>query len=103
MPFLIERFDFADRSDSAKAQVPHGFRDAASKFYYELAQASNPVATTALRQVIPVNHILFGTDYPFRTPLEHVQALESGGVFSRAELRGVYRQHIERALPELLT
>ena len=103
MPFLIERFDFADRSDAAKTQVPDGFRAAASRFYYELAQASNPVATTALRQVIPVNHILFGTDYPFRTPLEHVQALESGGVFSRAELRGVYRQHIERALPELLT
>jgi 6-methylsalicylate decarboxylase len=103
MPFLIERFDFADRSATAKAQVPEGFRAAASKFFYEIAQASNPVATTALRQVIPVKHILFGTDYPFRTPLEHVQALEAGRVFSREELRGVYRGHVEGALPELLS
>ncbi len=103
MPFLIERFDFADRSPAAKAQVPEGFRAAASKFFYEIAQASNPVATTALRQVIPVNHILFGTDYPFRTPLEHVQALEAGRVLSREELRGVYRGHVEGALPELLS
>ena len=103
MPFLIERFDFADRYGSAKAQAPQGFRAAASQFFYEIAQASNPVATTALRHVIPVNHILFGSDYPFRTPLEHVQALEAGRVFSREELRGVYGGYIGRALPELLT
>ena len=102
MPFLIERFDFADRSEAAKAHAPAGFRAAASRFFYEIAQASNPVATTALRHVIPVNHILFGTDYPFRTPLEHVQGLESGGVFSREELRGVYREHVQQMLPELL-
>jgi 6-methylsalicylate decarboxylase len=102
MPFLIERFDLADRSEAAKAQAPAGFRAAASRFFYELAQASNPVATAALRHVIPVNHILFGTDYPFRTPLEHVQGLESGGVFSREELRGVYREHVQQGLPELL-
>ena len=102
MPFLIERFDFADRSDTARAQAPDGFRAAASRFFYDIAQASNPVATAALRHVVPVNRVLFGTDYPFRTPLEHVQGLESGGVFSRDELRGVYRGHVERALPELL-
>ena len=102
MPFLIERFDFADRSPNTKAQAPGGFRAAASKFFYEIAQASNPVATTALRHVVPVNHILFGTDYPFRTPLEHVRALEAGGVFDREELRGIYGGYIERALPELL-
>jgi 6-methylsalicylate decarboxylase len=102
MPFLIERFDFADRSPAAKAQAPEGFRAAAAKFFYELAQASNPVATMALRHVIPVNHILFGTDYPFRTPLEHVRALESGGVFNREELRGVYFQNAGRSLAQLL-
>ncbi|HEY6456337.1 MAG TPA: amidohydrolase family protein [Steroidobacteraceae bacterium] len=102
MPFLIERFDFADRSEAARLQAPQGFRKAAARFFYDIAQASNPVATTALRQVIPVDHILFGSDYPFRTPLEHVQALEAGRVFSREELRGVYFQNAGHALPELL-
>jgi predicted TIM-barrel fold metal-dependent hydrolase len=52
--------------------------------------------------VVPVNRIVFGTDYPFRTPLEHVKALEASRVFSRAELRGLYRGNIEKQLPALL-
>jgi len=103
MPFLIERFAGADRSPGAKAQAPEGFRAAASKFFYDIAQASNPVATAALRAVVPVSHIVFGTDYPFRTPLEHVMALESGGIFSRAELQDLYRGNVEQGLPGLLS
>lgn len=102
MPFLIERFDVADRGEAARAQAPEGFRAAAARFYYDIAQSANPVATTALRSLIPVDHIVFGTDYPFRTPLEHVQALQSGGVFSRAELEGLYHSNVERHLPALV-
>jgi predicted TIM-barrel fold metal-dependent hydrolase len=102
MPYLIERFDGADRSGAAKAEAPEGFRAAASKFFYDVAQASNPVATAALRSVVPVNHIVFGTDYPFRTPLEHVTALQANRVFNRSELRGVYRANVEQFLPALV-
>jgi predicted TIM-barrel fold metal-dependent hydrolase len=102
MPFLIERFDGADRSDAAKAAAPEGFRAAASRFFYDIAQASNPVATAALRGVVPVNHIVFGTDYPFRTPLEHVKALQANRVFNRSELSGVYRDNVEQFLPALM-
>ncbi|MEP7243470.1 MAG: amidohydrolase family protein [Gammaproteobacteria bacterium] len=103
MPYLIERFDGADRSDAAKAEAPEGFRAAASKFFYDIAQASNPVATRALRSVVPVNHIVFGTDYPFRTPLEHVTALQASDVFNRSELRGIYRANVEQFLPALMS
>jgi predicted TIM-barrel fold metal-dependent hydrolase len=102
MPYLIERFDGADQSDAAKKEVPQGFRAAASKFFYDIAQASNPVATAALRSVVPVDHIVFGTDYPFRTPLEHVTALQASRVFNRNELRGVYRANVEQFLPALV-
>lgn len=103
MPFLIERFDGEDRSEAAKREAPDGFRAAAARFFYDIAQASNSVATTALRSVVPVNHIVFGTDYPFRTPLEHVTALQASGVFSRSELNGVYRGNVEQFLPALLS
>ena len=102
MPYLIERFDGADRSGASKTEAPDGFRAAASKFFYDVAQASNPVATAALRSVIPVNHIVFGTDYPFRTPLEHVTALQANRVFNGSELRGVYRANVEQFLPALI-
>jgi 6-methylsalicylate decarboxylase len=101
MPFLIERFDGADKGAAAKAAAPEGFRQLAGRFFYDIAQASNAVATRALRSVVPVERIVFGTDYPFRTPLEHVQGLEGAGVFSRAELEGIYRRHVAQGLPEL--
>lgn len=103
MPYLIERFDFADRTNpAAKARAPEGFRAAAARFFYDVAQASNPVATGALRKVVPMNRIVFGTDYPFRTPLEHVTQLESGGVFTRRDLGALYRGNAMRDLPELM-
>jgi predicted TIM-barrel fold metal-dependent hydrolase len=103
MPFLIERFDFGDRSNPrVKQQVPEGFRAAAARFFYDVAQASNPTALGALRQVVPVKQIVFGTDYPFRTMQEHVEKLEAARVFSAAELQGVRRDNIARSLTRLL-
>jgi predicted TIM-barrel fold metal-dependent hydrolase len=103
MPYLIERFDGADRTPPLHEAAPEGFRKTAGRFFYDVAQASNPVATGALRKVVPASQIVFGTDYPFRTPLEHVQSLEAGKVFNAAELTGLYRGNVARALPGLLT
>jgi len=33
--------------------------------YYDLALSANPVAFDALRQIAPIDHITFGTDYPY--------------------------------------
>lgn len=101
MPYLIERFDFADQGGGTRAQAPEGFRAAIARFWYDIAQASNPVSTRALRSVVPMQHIVFGTDYPFRTSIDHVQRLESGKVFDRAELAALYRGNVMRDLPEL--
>lgn len=102
MPHLIERFDFIDRGGPTKAQAPDGFRAAAARFWYDIAQASNPVSTRALRSVVPMERIVFGTDYPFRTSLEHVQGLESGDVFHGPELAAIYRGNVARLLPDLV-
>ena len=102
MPHLIERFDFIDRSGQSRQQAPDGFRASAARFWYDIAQASNPVSTQALRSVVPMERIVFGTDYPFRTSLEHVRGLEDGKVFSRRELTAVYHANVEARLPELV-
>jgi predicted TIM-barrel fold metal-dependent hydrolase len=101
MPYLIERFDGADRGEAARVQAPDGFRASVGRFWYDVAQASNPVATRALRSVVPVDRIVFGTDYPFRTSVEHVRSLEAAKVFEGAELAGVYRQNVLKGLKEL--
>src|SRR5665213_2206189 len=102
MPYLIERFDGADRSPQAKAQAPEGFRASVARFWYDIAQASNPVATRALRSVVPMERIVFGTDYPFRTSLDHVRGLETGKVFARQEIAAIYRGNVAKGLSQLV-
>jgi 6-methylsalicylate decarboxylase len=102
MPYLIERFDGADRGPAAKVQVPDGFRASIGRFWYDVAQASNPVSTQALRSVVPMERIVFGTDYPFRTSLEHVRGLEGSKVFKRQEIAAIYRGNVSQGLSELI-
>jgi predicted TIM-barrel fold metal-dependent hydrolase len=101
MPFLIERFDFIDRGPAAKAQAPEGFRAVAARFFYDIAQSTQAAPSRALRQIVPAEHIVFGSDYPFRTTLEHVQGLESAKVYTDKELKGIYAGNVGRFLPEL--
>ncbi|MDB5544179.1 MAG: hypothetical protein JWO64_1328 [Hyphomicrobiales bacterium] len=101
MPYMIERFDQSEKLPSVRANVPEGFRAEARKFYYDTAQSSNEVAMGGLRKVVPVSQIVFGTDVPFRTCVEHVKALEANGVFSEDELKGIWRGNAQRVIPRL--
>ena len=102
MPFLIERFDRAGAlMPELKGNVPQGFRAEAAKCFYDCAQASNPVAMGALKQVVPMSQIVFGTDFPFRTATEHVNGLVNGRLFSEAELAAIYRDNVLPLLPRL--
>lgn len=102
MPFLVERFDGADKGAAAKAQAPEGFRATAARFFYDIAQSTHAVPSRALRELVPVEHIVFGSDYPFRTTLEHVQGLQAAKVYSAEELKGIHAGNVSRFLPELL-
>jgi len=102
MPFLVERFDFIDRNPNTKAQAPDGFRAAAARFFYDIAQSTAAAPSRALKQVVPAERLVFGSDFPFRTCLEHVQGLESAKVYSASELKGIYAGNVGRFLPELL-
>jgi predicted TIM-barrel fold metal-dependent hydrolase len=114
MPFLIERFlqggasaeivpgivtkgqsEPPARTSLTGEDVLHELR----KCYYDTAQISNPVSLGALRKVIPVSQILYGTDYWYRTAVESVRGLTTSKVFSAEELRAVNRTNAERLLP----
>ncbi len=102
MPFLIERFDGADRTSAAQGHKVASFREQIARCYFDIAQASNAVATTALRAVVPMQKIVFGTDYPFRTSVEHVNSLHAAGVFNPQELEALFHGNVEQGMPELL-
>ncbi len=45
----------------------------------------------ALRRVVPVSQILFGTDYPYRTAAEHATELRQSRVFTAKEIAAIER------------
>jgi predicted TIM-barrel fold metal-dependent hydrolase len=118
MPFLIERFFQGGASAEivpgvvTKGQDGPPVKNLATgqdvlrelrKMYYDTAQSSNPVAMGALRKVVPVSQILFGTDYWFRTAGETGKGLVTGKVFNAQELHAIDRGNAERLLPRLKT
>jgi len=112
MPFVIERFIGGSQAEivpgivtkgqdgAPPKNVPQGTLTEIRKMYFDTAQASNPVAMGALRQVVPVSQILFGTDYWYRTAAETAHGLTTCKVFNDAELRMINRGNAEKLLPK---
>jgi predicted TIM-barrel fold metal-dependent hydrolase len=68
-------------------------------FYYDTAQAANPMAMAALTRLVPASQIVFGTDYPYRRAEEHVKGL--AGIFNSDELRAIDAGNAQRIMPQL--
>jgi predicted TIM-barrel fold metal-dependent hydrolase len=78
------------------------------RFFYDTAQQTNAVALGALRRVVPISQIVFGTDYPESNsggraePIaDHAAGL--AGVFSGEELRAVQRENAVKLFPKYQT
>jgi 6-methylsalicylate decarboxylase len=102
MPFLIERFVRNPLLvPSAKATVPEGTLAELKRFYYDTAQSANKAAMSALSAIVPTSQILFGTDFPYRTGIDHVKGLREAGVFTEAEIMDIERDNALRLVPRL--
>ena len=102
MPFLIERFVRHPLLEpKAKATVPEGTLAELTRFYYDTAQTSNKASMSALSAIIPSSQILFGTDFPYRTGIDHVKGLRSSGVFTDAQIMDIERGNALKLLPRL--
>jgi 6-methylsalicylate decarboxylase len=111
MPFVIERFVSGTeveivpgivtkgQGSNPPQKVPKGALYELRKMYYDTAQATNPVAMRALRTVVPVSQIVYGTDYWYRNAAETSRGLTTNKVFSDEELRAINRGNAERILP----
>ncbi len=71
------------------------------RFYYDTAQISNAVTIGALTRLVPVSQIVFGSDYPYRAAIDHVNGLATA--LSAADRKVVDRDNALRILPRLRT
>ena len=101
MPFLTERFVRLPLIDKKLApRGPNGVAYELKRFYYDTAQASNPMALSSLLKLVAVSQVLFGSDFPYRTDTDHVKGLADYG-FNTADLMAVERENAIRLIPRL--
>ncbi len=94
MPFLYQRF-------ISNARHPHAPRDALDwlpRFYYDTAAVALAPPMAALRRVVPISQILFGTDYPYGTAGDVARKLRASEVFDAAEIQAIERDNMAALL-----
>lgn len=111
MPFLIERFLAGTQAEIVKGivtkgvsttfiprQPPGGPLAELRRMYFDTAQVANPVALDALRKVVPVSQILYGSDYWYRTNDETVRGVLGSRIFSGAETELIGKNNMLKLL-----
>ena len=81
----------------ARAAEPNSRLSHLRRFYYDTAGSANPVNMAALRALVPLSQILFGTDAPFVDGAPQVKGLQASG-FSASELADIERTNALRLL-----
>ncbi|MBI4902642.1 MAG: amidohydrolase [Acidobacteria bacterium] len=97
---LIQRFLGADSSAEGLARVPkpNSRLYHLRRFYYDTAVSANPIQMTALKSLVGASQIVFGSDFPFASPLDTIQRLQ-GSQLNADELRGVLGGNALRIFP----
>jgi len=100
-PMLAGRMvETVGRHPNAKKFMPDGVLAELQKLYYDTASADTPPSMAALRAMVPLSHIVFGSDYPFVKPAEGVKHLGEDSL-SDADREAIDRLNALALLPRL--
>jgi predicted TIM-barrel fold metal-dependent hydrolase len=99
VPFITSRLA------NVNQKLPKGALGELQRFYYDTAQAFNPYTMPSFKEFVPVDHIVFGTDYPLGggSAAAVAKGLRDNGGFTDAELRAIERENALGLLPRLRT
>jgi predicted TIM-barrel fold metal-dependent hydrolase len=82
------------------ARVPNGVMHELSKLYVDVVGVTTPGALKAVLDIVPMSHLLFGTDFPFWAPDITIKGL-AGLKLSAADLQAIERDNALKLLPGL--
>ncbi len=98
-PFLTERFIRLEKITKDREQrLPNGVMYELKKFYYDVAQTTDPAPLAALMKLVPASQVLFGTDFPAVPLQDNVKGLAEYG-FSASDLAAIERGNALGLLP----
>jgi 6-methylsalicylate decarboxylase len=91
------------KPEERAATIPNGFEHELQKLYYDIASvAVNPTAMMAVFNVIPKEHLLFGSDIPFWT-IEKIATAMNKFDISANDLRKIQRENALQLAPRFRT
>ena len=103
LPFLVQRIVGNNRLVLSGMDLAAALAEM-RRFYCDTAGSANVHAIPALRQLIPVTQILFGSDYPF-TPEPAVERfvafLETSALFNAEDRVAIARANATKLFPRL--
>lgn len=102
VPYLSWRFNLLWGSPEVRDRAPEGALHYLRRFYYDTALS--PTATTlgSLLQLVDIDHVLFGSDFPFApaaVSTASVNALSRSELLDADQLRSVMRDNALRLFP----
>lgn len=105
MPFVVERSRAPEGSESKEEMAMLNATLAAMRqFHYDTAHANNTYMMSALKKVVPVSQIMFGTDFPLTNVAAELKGLEtSAEAMSATELRLIERDNALGLFPRYKT
>ena len=103
IPFVADRIARLERRPDVAKQVPDGVIATLQRLYYDTALSANQRAMDTLLSLVPVQQVVFGSDYPY-APEEAmagtVKGLAALGL-AEVELLAIERGNALRLLPKL--
>ncbi len=101
MTAAVGRFNsLIPHTEKLAQRLPHGLNYQLAKFYYDTANSAVPITMDALMTLVPISHILLGTDSPFVPVSVTVDALEKLPL-SKEDLRAIERDNALALIPQL--
>jgi predicted TIM-barrel fold metal-dependent hydrolase len=90
----------AKNRSELSARVPNGVMHELSKIYVDVVGVATPGALKAVLDIVPMSHLLYGSDFPFWRPSETIKGLEELGL-PAADLQAIERDNALKLLPTL--
>jgi predicted TIM-barrel fold metal-dependent hydrolase len=101
MTAAVGRFaSLIPNTESLAQRMPHGLEYELAKFYYDTANSAAAITMNALMKLVPVSHILLGTDSPYVPVSVTADALEALGLSSE-DLQAIETNNALALLPRL--
>jgi predicted TIM-barrel fold metal-dependent hydrolase len=97
---LYSRFQGIAGNPRNKEFFPDGLEAGVRKFYYDTASHFHRVNLIALKELVPVSQIVFGTDVPYGNPKRIADGVADTKLFSPEELAMIDRGNAERLFPQ---